>query len=297
MTNQILITIIVVMCSLGGWYVVLGKYLELKAMLKAKEAATERPNEIDRFENPVDQQARYLPEDLDFANGQHIPGMGPPPLANMPFNIPPELLATLKHKAPPPTDMPQKTNLNTTTEGDAQKRLVCNWASVLHISGLALVTGIPFLNIILPTILWLIKKEQHPYLAKQGREVINFQITLTVIQFLCLGLGALFIWILPSVATGLFAWTKTLRVVFATGMHLPFNIFTVVPFFWGCGLIIRGAVAAYNGLAFKYPYSQPFLFTGVAARRTEQTNPIIQRKEPQLKPEPSNPGIGKISFG
>lgn len=270
MTNEFLLLALVVLCSLGGWYVVLNKYLEMKAMVKGKSN-------------------KYM---------QHIPGMGPPPLGNVPLNLPPEILQKI-HGTPKKltsegamvASTSTSTSTSTSNDQDLQKRTVCNWASIMHLSGLALVTGVPFVNIIIPAILWLIKKEQHPYLLKQGREVINFQITLTFIMFACLGLGAMFIWLFPSAAAGLFAYTRTVRIVFSTSMHMPFNLFTVLPFFWGCTMALKGAVASYNGMAFTYPYSQPFIIPSEPV--IERKEPVAERKEPQLK----SPLKSKITFG
>ncbi len=318
MSDQILITTCVVLCSLGGWYLIVSKYLALKAKLRdnlSAESVIEAHATIVAAKNvgfnksPVPTAQHFIPTG-DFDTDQHIPGMGPPPLSNLPFNIPPDVLAKLKHSLQSSVE-PGTSNStaaiadqapNRNVASAAYKRNICNWASIVHLSGLALVTGIPFLNIIFPTVLWLLKKEQHPYLARQGRDVINFQITVTIVQFLCLGLGTVFIWITPNAAAALIAWTKTLRVVFATGMYTPCNLFTVVPFFWGCILALRGAVAAYNGLSFKYPLAQTFIFAGTTPLAANQhSQRVVERKEPQLQPE--QPTIkppsksSKISFG
>lgn len=250
-----------ILCSLGGWYVVISKYLEIKAMVKEKK-----------------------PNDYPYV-GQHIPGMGPPPVGDIPFHIPEDLLdevnynmrpepplydplPIIDHEIPEPPPgvitKPAKTPA-------PDKRYICNWASIIHVAGFGMVTGIPFVNVIVPTVIWLLKKEQHPFLMRQGREVINFQITYCLIQFLCLGAGAVFMWLMPMTAASLLAKTKIVRAVFSTSMFLPFNIFTVLPFFWACVVMIRGAVAAYHGLAYKYPLSQPFIFAGSLTTNQEAT--------------------------
>lgn len=295
MTNQSFMLVSIVLCSLGGWYVVITKYLELKAMSKDKFESHDSGSE--RLD-PVSHDFNKIPENFNLT-GQHIPGMGPPPHPNLPFSIPEDLLAAmnklraqpLKHEVSNSTVKQASSNTNKTgaqvassqsPSASSQKREICNWATILHLSGLAIITGIPFLNIVVPSILWLLKKEQHPFLARHGRDVINFQITLTIMQFLCLGAGAMFIWLTPHAAQGLFAWTKTLRIVFGTSMHLPYNIFTIVPFFWGCVVMVRGAVAAYNGSTYKYPYSQPFLFTTISAPVKKQE--VVPQAKPQAMP-------------
>ena len=38
----------------------------------------------------------------------------------------------------------------------------------------------PFANIIGPLVVWLIKKDEYPFVNDQGKESLNFQITMTV---------------------------------------------------------------------------------------------------------------------
>jgi len=292
MTNQNLIFVSIVLCSLGGWYVVLTKYLELKAMMKDK---SNNHNNIPLHNEPLEPVSpdfNKLPENFEF-NGKHIPGMGPPPNANVPFTIPEDLLSTMRSKlraaahqaASQQSTSPIASKQQSQDSTTVSKRIICNWAAIIHLSGLTIILGIPFLNIIAPAVLWLLKKEQHPFLAKQGREVVNFQITFSLIQFLFLGLGAMFIWWWPHAAEALLASTKTLRVVFSTSMHLPYNMFTVLPFYWACIVAVRGAVAAYHGIAYKYPYAQPFIF--------DQLQPKVA---PAASAKEVAPGLTNISF-
>lgn len=301
MTNQNLIFVSIVLCSLGGWYVVLTKYLELKAMMKDKSNNNNHNVQLHTEPlEPVSSDFNKLPENFEF-NGKHIPGMGPPPNANVPFNIPEDLLSTMRSKlraaahqvgsqqnAQPVAAKPQSQDTTAVS-----KRIICNWAAIMHLSGLTIVLGVPFLNIIVPSILWLLKKEQHPFLAKHGREVVNFQITFSLIQFLFLGLGAIFIWLSPHAVEGLLASTKTLRVVFSTSMHLPYNIFTVLPFYWCCIVAIRGAVAAYHGTSYKYPYTQPFIFDQPQSRAVPAA--AIKVTQDPVPPVVA-PGLTNISF-
>jgi uncharacterized Tic20 family protein len=320
MNNQTILIASIILCSLGGWYVVMSKYFALKKILQAETNAKQSrphvavaPQASSRraVEAPI-----YMPDpfpETEYVPGEHIPGMGPPPLPNMPYRVPPEVVTALQQRQQEVinnTAIQQQLNSHTAmqqqrsesvTNVNNRKREVCNWGCMLHVSGMALITGIPFLNIIAPLLLWLWKKEQHPFLAKQGREVVNFQITYTFIQFLCLGLGTLFVWLSPAAATYLFELTRPVRVVFATSMYLPFNIFTVLPFFWACVMIVRGAVAAYHGISYRYPLSQPFIFEGSALQTKQQADQVIMRKEPQIQPqqqpETVGPNFNRINFG
>lgn len=303
MDNQTFIIASVILCSLGGWYVVVTKYLALKQMVKDKN------NDIP----------------------QHIPGMGPPPVSNIPFTIPEEFLGQEEYLDDEELYMqeqeaiqarqrmqqrmqqeaaPQSTPVTAPTPAyvapplltlspSEEKRLICNHASIMHLLGFGIISGVPFLNVLLPTVFWLWKKEQHHYIEKQGKEVINFQITFSLIQFLCLGAGVLFIRYMPSHAEKLFAFTKITRIVFSSGMYLPFNVFTVIPFFWCCIVMIRGAVAAYHGLTYKYPGTQQFLFSNNPAPKQAmvQRQPAAAPRQPTSPTRPSSASANKVSFG
>lgn len=54
-----------------------------------------------------------------------------------------------------------------------------NWAVVAHLSGLAAsaLGGFAFLG---PLVVWLIKKDQSPFVADQAKEALNFQIAVTI---------------------------------------------------------------------------------------------------------------------
>ena len=53
------------------------------------------------------------------------------------------------------------------------------WAMLCHFSAFA---GLifPFGNFLAPLIIWLIKKEDLPFVEDQGKEVLNFQISMTI---------------------------------------------------------------------------------------------------------------------
>lgn len=61
------------------------------------------------------------------------------------------------------------------------------WAMLCHLSGLA-GYAVPFGNIIAPLIIWLIKREEHPFIDHQGKEALNFQISFTVYILICVPL-------------------------------------------------------------------------------------------------------------
>jgi uncharacterized Tic20 family protein len=54
------------------------------------------------------------------------------------------------------------------------------WGMLCHLTALSLYVGIPFGNLIGPLIVWLIKKDHYPFVDEQGKESLNFQISMTI---------------------------------------------------------------------------------------------------------------------
>jgi uncharacterized Tic20 family protein len=63
------------------------------------------------------------------------------------------------------------------------------WSMFCHLTALSAFIGVPFGNIIGPLIIWLIKKDDFHKVDDQGRESVNFQISMTIYTivsfFLC----------------------------------------------------------------------------------------------------------------
>ena len=71
--------------------------------------------------------------------------------------------------------------MTTETESSAgASKEVCNWAMLCHLSALVglLGNGIGFL--LGPLIVWLLKREEHPFIDEHGKEAVNFQITMFI---------------------------------------------------------------------------------------------------------------------
>ncbi|UST79687.1 DUF4870 domain-containing protein [Pseudomonas siliginis] len=61
---------------------------------------------------------------------------------------------------------------------------VRQWAMFCHLSAL-LGIWIPFGNLIGPLILWQMKREKDPFIDAQGKEALNFQITVAIASMIC----------------------------------------------------------------------------------------------------------------
>ena len=65
-------------------------------------------------------------------------------------------------------------------------------------------TSIPFANVIAPLILWLIKKDDFKFVDNQGKEALNFQISIAIYALACIPLFFIVIGAFLFVALGIF---------------------------------------------------------------------------------------------
>jgi uncharacterized protein len=116
---------------------------------------------------------------------------------------------------------------------------VRTWAMVSHLAAVALV-GAPFGNIIGPLAVYLIKKDEDPFIADQGKESLNFQITISILGFvlaICWVVGIFAM----MVSHGDQAW-----FLFVLPLMLLVAVFDFVCVAFAC-------VRAYHGERFRYP--------------------------------------------
>ena len=120
----------------------------------------------------------------------------------------------------PATDAPSSTATLPSKEAK-QFGMLC------HITGLAGLLTAGFGNWIGPLVIWLLKKEEYPFVDDQGKEALNFQIT-CLIGFL---IGLITTWLI-----------------------IGFLIIAVVGVLWLIYTIIA-AVQASEGVTYRYPFS------------------------------------------
>ena len=78
------------------------------------------------------------------------------------------------------------------------------WGMLCHLAALAGFIGIPFANIIGPLIVWLVKKDTMPFVDDQGKESLNFQISITIYAVVSAVLILLIIGVLLLIAVIIF---------------------------------------------------------------------------------------------
>lgn len=105
------------------------------------------------------------------------------------------------------------------------------WGTVCHLSALAGFAGVPLGHILGPLVVWLTTRDKYAFADDQGKEALNFQLsilvyTLACIPLICLCVGALLI----------------------AALHV-FNLI----------FIIVAGIRASNGEAYRYPLTIRFL--------------------------------------
>ena len=79
------------------------------------------------------------------------------------------------------------------------------WAMLTHLSALLVFTAIPFAHILGPLVVWLLKREEFPLVDDQGKESLNFQISMTIYGIVAAILVLLLIGIFLGIAL-MIAW-------------------------------------------------------------------------------------------
>lgn len=82
--------------------------------------------------------------------------------------------------APPPAPAEGQPPAGVETNPEAK-----TWGMICHLAGLLGVLG--------ALIAWLIKKDEHPFINEQGKEALNFQITVLLAYVACIPLTFIFI--------------------------------------------------------------------------------------------------------
>ena len=104
------------------------------------------------------------------------------------------------NQTPPDQGPINQTPINQGPMSQSDEQQARMWGMLCHLSALVGFIGVPFGNIIGPLVVWLIKKDQYAFVHDQGRESLNFQISMTIytviagiLAFLLIGIPALLV--------------------------------------------------------------------------------------------------------
>lgn len=122
--------------------------------------------------------------------------------------------------------MTAETNETTIPTRDARR-----WAMLCHLSALVGLLGNGLGFLVAPLVVWLLKKEDDPFIDDQGKEAVNFQITMFIALFVS---GIL---VLVVIGIALLVVVGIMMIVFP----------------------ILGAIRANEGETYRYPFSIRFI--------------------------------------
>lgn len=122
---------------------------------------------------------------------------------------------------------------------DTQAR---SWAMGCHLAALAFYVGIPFGNLLGPLIIWLLKRNEFALVDEQGKEALNFQISITIYAIVGVVLTVIF-------AISLIMIPVAVILGICLGLLFLFNLI----------IVIIAAVKVSSGEPFKYPLTIQFL--------------------------------------
>ncbi len=100
------------------------------------------------------------------------------------------------------------------------------WGMLCHISAVAGFLAPCILNIVAPLVIWLMKREDSPFVNDQGREAVNFNITVSICTAICFVLA----WIIIGIP-----------LLFILGIT------------WFI-LVLIATLRANDGVAYRYPF-------------------------------------------
>lgn len=133
---------------------------------------------------------------------------------------------------PPPLNHPEDSQPTIEMVPASSSESARSWCIGLHLSGLSgLILSFALAHIVVPLVIWLVKRADSPEIDSTGKEVLNFQITYTIYSLIA---GALCF------------------------VLIGFLILPIVLIVWLVCIIIA-AVKTSNGEAYRYPATIRFL--------------------------------------
>ncbi len=134
----------------------------------------------------------------------------------------------------PENETPIETAVESTEVSDTTREPKSNdytMGMLCHLLSFVGLIGVPFGNVIGPLVLWLVKKDEDAFVDETGKEVLNFQISMTIYVAVCFAL--------TLVVVGLFL----LPVVIVLNV-----VYTII-----------AAIKANEGQCYKYPFTIRFI--------------------------------------
>ena len=97
-----------------------------------------------------------------------------------------------------------------------------NWGMYCHLAGFAGLL-IPFGNVLGPLLIWILKKEEYPFVEVEGKEALNFQITVSIAGIIAGLLSVVLIGIPLLIAIVILAIIFMIKALMETNEGRPYR--------------------------------------------------------------------------
>jgi uncharacterized Tic20 family protein len=105
-----------------------------------------------------------------------------------------------------------------------------NWGMYCHLAAFAGLV-VPFGNVLGPLVLWILKRDEYPFVDQEGKESVNFQITVSI----------------AAVVAGLLS-----VVLIGIPLLIAIAVFSII-------FIIKALMETSNGRPYRYPFNLRFI--------------------------------------
>lgn len=133
-----------------------------------------------------------------------------------------------------------------------------NTSVALHLSSLAKYL-VPFAGIVVPIIIWQSKKDSSDFIDRNGKSVINFNLSILLYSIIVVIIGSIFfvdsIIEIIKTANQDVDFIPIKLIVIASVFAFILITWSIIEFI----LIIVGTLKATNGEVYKYPLTIPFI--------------------------------------
>lgn len=106
------------------------------------------------------------------------------------------------------------------------------WGMLCHLSAFAalfnVMSIVPIFNILGPLVIWLLKKNESPFIDTQGKRALNFQITVSIAWLICIPLVFLLVGIFllyaVAIADLVFVIIASIKTNQGEDYHYPWSL-------------------------------------------------------------------------
>lgn len=133
------------------------------------------------------------------------------------------------------------------------------WAMICHLSGLIWIPlywlgfPLPLVNVIVPGLIWLVKREESEYVDLEGREALNFQIALFAYSLVLFLLGTVGFFIYLSVFGAEVKTAVGAIALVVAGINRVVRVVSVLSMIWSLAFVLTAGVKAKKGQIYFYP--------------------------------------------